>query len=516
MKHSGKKIGILAMTLYTLLWAVPVLFFVVSFGNAESLRSFMHDTSAWHTILFTARQAFLSAAASLAIGIIPGWFAARNRGRLTVLVKNSIFIPLFFPPVACVVAFSTLFSSAGFSSLLGFDPHILYTLQGVVLAHAFYNSPFIASFFSESLRSVNNDLIDDARANGASAFEIFFRIELPLALGGLARGFFLAFVYSFMSFAVALGIGGLPFSTIEVEIAMTLQSTFDFSRASILAAFQVLLVGAIAVIASRIAVFDSGDHLHESKSRPGRTSYIITAVWCAFEYGIIFVSLLSSVFDPFSHRFNLSGYISIFSQTLNDTYPVIRSFADTTLLSSVGSALAVIIAYFIARRGGRLRDAILLSSTGISGAFLAVTLVYAGIESAIPLPFLACTGLTVIALPLAFAFLRHTLRSFPETLREEARSAGASPLTILLRIELPMIIPALTGAFLQCFAILAGEFTLSYTLQIQNEFPLQSVTAFSLASARLLRESAAMTTISVVFISVFCYAARVIERKYHK
>ena len=50
------------------------------------------------------------------------------------------------------------------------------------------------------------------------------------------------------------------------------------------------------------------------------------------------------------------------------------------------------------------------------------------------------------------------------------------------------------------FTITYGEFTLSFSMKIQNMLPLSSVVNYSLGSMRLLKESAAMSSLNIIIL----------------
>jgi thiamine transport system permease protein len=505
------KAGYLGYPAFFLLWFVPIFFFARDFFTLSSFSGFITDRYLLRIAGFTAFQALLSMLVSFIIAI-PAALYARRGNLLSSLIESTLFIPFFFPAVSCVVAFSVLFSSNGVFARLGFNPGILYTLAGVVIAHAFYNAPIFVKYIADALRSIPSDLVDDARISGAGSAAIFFKIEMPLILPSIARASFLVFTFCFMSFAVILGIGGVQFSTIEVEIATVLRGSLNFSHALSLGLIQCLLIAILSYISTLVRSFEL-----PVAARPVRTSRIV--MFCAlaylgFELLIAGSSVIASLFNPYTGHVDFSAFSHLADGSFNGRFPVVRSLINTLLLAGAGSVFSVAISFVLVRARRAAASSFVLSMMGVSSAFLATALVYFGIISDMPLPVLSCAGFVCISVPLCYSFLSQSLSRFDSRYVEEAKVMGAGSFRLLLHVELPLMAPAFAAAFLQSFAILFGEFTLAYTMQMQDSFPLLSVTIFSMESMRMTRESAALSTISILLVFlIYLVSQRIVMRR---
>jgi thiamine transport system permease protein len=497
---------------YLLLLCVPFVFLFRDFFSTDSFLSLFSESRIFRIAGFTAWQAFVSALVSFLIALLPALYCARSRGILSSVLSSTIFIPFFFPAVSCVAAFSILFSKAGIFAHFGFNPGVLYSFKGVILAHAFYNSPIFVKYLSEAIRAVPHELIDEVKVNGASSLKVFIFVELPLILPACARAFFLVYTFSFSSFAVILGIGGMSYATMEVEIAAVMRSTLDFSRALSLALVQYII---IAVLSFGTSLFHSYElsSSEDKRVRAVPSLSFFAVLYCIFEFGIVGVALGASVFDYRAGVFDLSPFINIFSESFNERFSVIRSLIDSAVIASLGSAAAVAIAFVLAKRGTRFSRAVIYSGVGVSSAFLAIALLYMHILSGFAAWIFVCAGYILIAVPIVFSFLQYHLSVFNKSYGEECRVMGGSRLQMFRYVEFPLLMPVIVSAFLQAFALLAGEFTLAYTMQINDAVPLASITVFSLDSARFLREGAALSAILLLFIGFLCFASNLIVRR---
>ena len=502
--------GYLVYPAYLLIWLVPCAFFARDFFTLSSFVSIFSDVRAVNVMLFTFKQAVLSTLAAFALAIIPAWYAGRN-GRLSPLVGSTLFIPFFFPSIGCIVSFAVLFAPGGLLSSAGIHTGMMYSLAGILAAHAFYNAPIFVKYLSDAFGAVPRALVEDARTNGAGRFGFFTKVVLPLALPAAARAGFLVFTFCFMSFAVVLGIGGVGYSTMEVEIATVLRGSMDFSRALSLGIAQCVIICVVSLLSHRVRSYElTQDRPHYRGSR-FLTSF--TVMYLLFEFGVVGVALVFSVFNPFSGHVDLSPFARIFSRSFNEHYPVWRSFVNTVSVSAAGAGISVAVGYLFVRRNNRILSSLVLSTIGVSSAFLSISLVYTGVVTGIPSSVLLCTGLICVSVPLSFSFMKDSLSRFDSTLIDEARTAGAGSFQIFRRIEFPLLAPSFVAAFLQSFAVLFGEFTLSYTMQIQDSFPLLPVTLFSMQASRLMRESSALSSVSVCIVIIIYVLSMALVRR---
>ena len=117
---------------------------------------------------------------------------------------------------------------------------ILYSLKAIILAHAFYNFPLVVRLVSAIWSSIDPRIEDAARSLGAKGWRVFWHVTLPMIIPGIAASLALTFIFSFMSFAVVLVLGGVKFATIEVSIYTLMTVILDYKLGSALAIIQSL------------------------------------------------------------------------------------------------------------------------------------------------------------------------------------------------------------------------------------------------------------------------------------
>ncbi|MGM0641422.1 MAG: ABC transporter permease [Thermotogota bacterium] len=463
----------------------------------------------------TFLQSILSSFISLIVAIIPSYYIYKKKNFISNILEGSIFIPFFFPPVSMVLAFSLLYSNAGVFAKLGIEMNILYTMNAIVLAHVFYNSPIFVKYIGEALRKVPNAVVEASKIDGASKIRTFLSVEAPMIMPSIMKAFFLVFTYSFMSFAVVLNLGGIKYSTLEVAIANTLRGSFDFSKALGYALIQFAVLFVLNFVISKINIFSFEGDVSGYK-KVGKTVTFISILYLIFEFSIVLVGIFSAFFNFFDMKFDLSGFLNLFSKDFNNKFPVIESIFNSLFVALIASTLSIVFTYIILKNYSKFTDRVILPFLGISSAFLAMGLLYINILYGIPFVFLLVIGFMMITIPITYSFLFQHIVGFNKNLTEAASIDGANKWQSFWHIEFPLILPSVLSVFLQIFAIIYGEFTITYTMQVRDFFPLVSVVNYSISANRYYLEANALSALNIVIIITIFLISNQIKNRFYK
>src|SRR5271163_2281391 len=100
----------------------------------------------------------------------------------------------------------------------------IYTLSlhdALPIASVLYSLPFAVQPMAAAFSQVDRNLISASSILGASRMRTFFRVVLPLSVGGVVTGFVLSFAHTLGEFGVVLMVGGnIPGATRTVAIAI--------------------------------------------------------------------------------------------------------------------------------------------------------------------------------------------------------------------------------------------------------------------------------------------------------
>ncbi len=184
-----------------------------------------------HTVL----QAGLSTLISISLAIPFARALARRQrfwGRALLIRLSSI--SLVIPTMVAVFGIASVFGHNGGVNqalrALGFERGFsIYGLNGILIAHVFFNLPLATRVFLSVIESLPGETWRLVRQLGLGPVSIFRYIEWPLLRSVIPNIAGLVFMLCFTSFSIVLSLGGGPkWSTLEVAIYQAMR--FDSQR----------------------------------------------------------------------------------------------------------------------------------------------------------------------------------------------------------------------------------------------------------------------------------------------
>ncbi|ELM3739390.1 thiamine/thiamine pyrophosphate ABC transporter permease ThiP [Yersinia ruckeri] len=203
-----------------------------------------HDSYLWHVVRFTFWQAFLSALLSVAPAILLARALYRRRFPGRQLLLRLCAMTLVLPVLVALFGILSVYGRQGWlAQILGwlgveyrFSP---YGLQGILLAHIFFNLPLATRLLLQSLESIAVEQRQLAAQLGMNSWQHFRWVEWPYLRRQILPTGALIFMLCFASFATVLSLGGGPrATTIELAIYQALSYDYDLARAALLALIQ--------------------------------------------------------------------------------------------------------------------------------------------------------------------------------------------------------------------------------------------------------------------------------------
>ncbi len=212
------------------------------------------------TILaITAQIAGLATLLVAVPAVVIGYALARARFVGKSIVEAFVALPLVLPPTAVGYLLLSAFGRDGFLGprALGFDPGILLTWRGAVVATAVVAFPLACRTARAAFEAVDPRLEKMAGSLGFGRLRTFLTISLPLARRGLAAALALAFGRALGEFgATVIVAGNIPGRT--QTLALAIFAEIQMSRDD-----RALALVGVAAVVSLVAV-----HLIERWSRP--------------------------------------------------------------------------------------------------------------------------------------------------------------------------------------------------------------------------------------------------------
>ncbi|MEM8924675.1 MAG: ABC transporter permease subunit [Actinomycetota bacterium] len=430
--------------------------------DTERLVEVLTRASTRSVLWFTVWQAVVSTAATLVVGLPIAHALARYRFVGRSLVRVVVVVPFVLPTVVVGSAFSQLFAR------LGADTR---SVIAIVAAHVFFNVAVVVRVVGGFWAGADRRQEEVAAALGAGPLRTFALVTVPRLAPVLAASMVLVFLFSFTSFGVIRILGGPAVATVETEIHRYAIRRIEFDVAAALSLLQLVVVSLLAAVSAgfqrRVASAQRGRR--RPTARPLRTPMerlhlsLVLALIAAVVVAPLAVLIEGSL--AVDGGYGIGHYRRLFVD--GDLLPVsaARALATSVLFAAMAAGVAVVV--------GMLAALAVTAGGRIGAALETLTLVPLGV-SAVTLGFgyllaftmfdlrrsiwLVPVAHAVIGLPFVLAAVVPALRSIDPRLREAAATLGAAPLRVRLRVDWPLVRPAVaTGAGFAA-AVSIGEF----------------------------------------------------------
>ncbi|MHA6253458.1 molybdate ABC transporter permease subunit [Oceanobacillus sp. CAU 1775] len=163
-------------------------------------------------ILLSLRVATISLIIIIFISatLIAKWMTkARFKGK--IILETAFMLPLVLPPTVVGFLLVIIFGNQGFMGMVVewlFNQPILFTWYAAVIASTVVAFPLMYQSAKVGFLNVDPDIENAARVDGASEFQVFIKISLPLSRAALITGGLLSFARALGEFGATLMIAG--------------------------------------------------------------------------------------------------------------------------------------------------------------------------------------------------------------------------------------------------------------------------------------------------------------------
>lgn len=417
---------------------------------------------------FTLWQAIASTVLTLLAAMPAAYVFARYEFPGRSLLRAAVTIPFVLPTLVVGSAFLALLGPNG-----AFGVDLSSSVWAILLAHVFYNYAVVVRTVGGLWGHLDPRLEEAARMLGASRWQAFRTVTLPLLRPAIAAASSIIFLFTFTSFGVILVLGNLEFRTIEVEIWRQTMSFLNLPVAAALSVLQLVAVTLILLAYSRYQERRSIEqHLAPSAttSRRPQTSKEWWVVGGTLSFTALFLGTPLAFLIERSLRigdgWSLAGYTSLADSSSLFVAPaeaIANSLGFAAAAMSIALIVGILAATVIAYRRGPLSrwfDLLLMLPLGTSAVTIGFGFLVA-FDTPIDLrtsPLLIPLAHSLIAVPFVVRTVVPVMRSIRRRLREAARVLGASPLRAWREVDLPLIARSSLVAAGFAFAISLGEF----------------------------------------------------------
>jgi thiamine transport system permease protein len=334
--------------------SIGIFLFVLMAVNALLVHSTVIDMSElWldpyyrHITQFSFYQAALSTCLSvvLAIPISHALFRREFKGK--ALLLKLFAITLVLPVLVAVFGLLAIYGNSGVlaSVFEYFDealPFSIFGLNGILLAHVFFNLPFACRLFLQALNAIPDKQHQLAAHLGMKHWNKFRLVEWPHILGQLPHIAGLIFMLCFTSFATVMALGGGPKSTtIELAIYQAIKFDFDLETGALLALWQIFFCAILALFIQKLS---SSSSLSTNYQGPKNTFYHDSWFAKCWDFSwIIFIAVL--VIPPLLMVIIAGSNTQIFVVLTDSKFWL--AFKNSLLIAFFAAVIAVTCAFFI-------------------------------------------------------------------------------------------------------------------------------------------------------------------------
>ena len=220
MKRRAPWLWAAALVVYAFLYVPLAVVVIFSFNDSLLNAQWVGFTTRWYAKLFADDEMLRAAANSLAIALtaasaatVLGTMAgiAMQRWPAGVLraLPGLVLTPVAMPEILLGV------------SLLLFFREVLDLTLGLVsilVAHITFSIGFVAIIVRARLAGMDESIFEAARDLGASPWQTFRCVTLPLIAPGILAGFLMSFTLSIDDFVITFFVAGVGVTTLPLQI----------------------------------------------------------------------------------------------------------------------------------------------------------------------------------------------------------------------------------------------------------------------------------------------------------
>lgn len=223
--------------------ALPLLALIFSISPAQLVEN-LGKAQVKQAIIISLKTTLITSAVTIFLGTPLAYVLARRRFRFRRALDTLVDLPIVLPPavagVALLIAFGRQGIIGGWLSDLGVQ--IAFTQTAVIMAQTFVAAPFYVKSASIGFASVDAELEQAAAIDGASNWQAFRHITVPLAWAAMLSGVVMTWARALGEFgATILFAGNYLGRTQTMPLAIYIGFELDLNIALTLAAILVVI-----------------------------------------------------------------------------------------------------------------------------------------------------------------------------------------------------------------------------------------------------------------------------------
>ena len=441
------------------------------------------------------------------------YFLTRYRYPGRNMLRSIILIPMIMPPFVGAIGMKQFFGSFGSVNMLLVKLNLMDITEtidwfaggfwGVVILSTLHLYPIMYLNIVAALANVDPSLEEAAENMGASRFQVFRKITLPLMMPGYFAGAILVFIWAFTDLGTPLIFEYRNVISVKIFSQVTQANTNPMGYA------LVVLIVVLTALAFYISKRWTGSKHYEMLGRGHVTSRETDAKWgmrsiiYLFIGGLTFIALLPHIsvilvsLTPDASQWRLSvlpqswtfaHYVETF--THDDTLPSILNSLKYSIFSTLLALLVgIVVSYLLTRKRlpfQNLLDAVAMLPLALPGVAIAFGYLGSFSDTTLLLRYFPEGFVSVIdprQNPTFLLIISYGVRRLPYMLRsiyaglqqtsvsyeEASQNMGATPIRTLYKITLPLVVANILAGAILVFSFSMLEVSDSLILAMKDK-----------------------------------------------
>jgi spermidine/putrescine transport system permease protein len=241
-----------AVAVYAFLYVPLAVVVIFSFNDSRLNAEWVGFTLSWYATLFHDDEMLLAARNSLFIALTASTIATLLGTMAGIAIhryRTRLLLPMVLTPVAMPEILLGVSLLIFFISVFGQESLGLIT---VIIAHITFSIGFVAIIVRARLAGMDESIFEAARDLGATPWQSFRLVTLPLIMPAVIAGFLMAFTLSIDDFVITFFTAGVGVKTLPLQIYSMIKVAVTPEVNAVSALLMVLTLAMIAA-ASRFA-----------------------------------------------------------------------------------------------------------------------------------------------------------------------------------------------------------------------------------------------------------------------
>lgn len=513
--------------------------------SLDGYRTALLDEDARRAIFTTLWLALVRATLGVSLAIFLSWAIIRTNIPGRRVFHNLLILNFFLPLLPQILAWSLLLSpksgivNVWLRGLLGVNggagPLNIYSYGGIIFLGALGWAGFLYLLLSPAFQAMDSAVEEAARTSGASVWQTMRRVTVPLLLPAVLGCFSLAFVRMVESFEVELLLGTpahIYVFTTQIYYYITQQQLPDYPPAialsTVLIALTLMVIALQAkLLGKRSYVTVTGKSYRRAPADLGPWKWLVFSILLAFFFVhlavplvmLVLGSLQRTTIDIRPDAFTLQHW-----KILADS-DVWQSLKNTLVVgvvaSTVGMLMVSLSSYIVMRTKMALRrplDVFTWVPYMVPGFVLSVGFLWAVLKG-VPLPFtlygtlaLLMIAFVVRLLPFGARLMNGTMVQLSADLEETARTLGASWLTSMRKVVLPLLSPSLAIGWLLCMITVIRDLS-TIILLYGAKSKMLAITFYSYWTSGAVEDAAVIGLFMAMIGFILVGGVRLLQRR---